>query len=282
LKGFISVDLEGMPYIVIPGHLNLKGTLYEEARKIATKITLVVAQELYENGFEKIIIADSHGPMVNLEIEGLPDFVEIVRGNPRPISMVTGIEECDAAIFLGYHAKFGTEKSIFDHTYSSSSIHQLEINGISVSEYLLNSYTAGEYDVPVILVAGDAQLLEDDVKKFTTWTERVILKKSYSRAAAKSPALGVIIKDLQEATKRAIGKLNENKVETLKAGKDISMRITFRSSLFADIAELLPIVKRVDGLTVEYKANNIIDGYKIFQLLVAAAGGVNAYLQYLQ
>ncbi|NHK31742.1 MAG: peptide transporter [Asgard group archaeon] len=282
MKAFISVDLEGLPYVVIPGHLSLKGTLYEEARKIATKITLIVANELHEKGFEKVIIADSHGPAVNLFIDELPDFVEIVRGGPRPVSMVTGVEGCDAAIFLGYHAKFGTEKSTFDHTYSGGTIHQLEVNGIPVSEYLLNAYAAGEYDVPVILVAGDAQLLEDDVEKYTPWTEKVTLKKSYSRAAAKSPAFGVINKNLQEATKRAVSNLHEKKVEAFKAGKNVEMRITFRTSLFADIAELLPIVKRTDGLTVEYSASSIIEGYKIFQLLVTAAGGINAYMQYLQ
>lgn len=37
MKAFISVDLEGMPYIVIPGHLNLKGPLYDEARKLPPK-----------------------------------------------------------------------------------------------------------------------------------------------------------------------------------------------------------------------------------------------------
>jgi D-aminopeptidase len=37
-----------MPYIVT-SHLGLKGTLYEEARKIATKVTLIVADELYKN-----------------------------------------------------------------------------------------------------------------------------------------------------------------------------------------------------------------------------------------
>jgi len=37
MKAFISVDMEGMPYVVIPGHLNLKGALYEEARKTAKK-----------------------------------------------------------------------------------------------------------------------------------------------------------------------------------------------------------------------------------------------------
>jgi D-amino peptidase len=118
MKAFISVDLEGMPYIVIPGHLGLKGRLYDEARKVATKVTLVVANELHKNGFNDVVIADSHGPMVNLLVDDLPEYVEIVRGFPRPLSMVSGVQDCDVALFLGYHAKFGTAKSTFDHTYS--------------------------------------------------------------------------------------------------------------------------------------------------------------------
>ena len=55
IKAFISIDLEGMPYIVIPGHLSLKGTLYTEARKIASKITLIVAEELKNAGFDDIL-----------------------------------------------------------------------------------------------------------------------------------------------------------------------------------------------------------------------------------
>jgi D-amino peptidase len=282
MKAFISVDLEGLPYVVIPGHLSLKGSLYEEARKIATKITLIVAKELHENGFDEVIIADSHGPAVNLLIDDLPDYVEIIRGSPRPISMVTGVGGSEAAIFLGYHAKMGTEKSVFDHTYSGGTIHQLKINGVPVSEYLLNAYAVGEYNVPVILVAGDAQLIEDDVDKYTNWVEAVALKKSYSRVAARSPAMGVIAQKLKEATKQAVANLKEMKVRPLKAGENVLMSITFRTSLFADVAEFLPIVKRVDGLTVEYHAKNIIEGYEIFQLLVAAASGVNAQMQYLK
>ncbi|MDI6690504.1 MAG: M55 family metallopeptidase, partial [Candidatus Bathyarchaeota archaeon] len=101
MKAFISVDMEGMPYIVIPGHLSLKGTLYSEARKIATKITLTVAEELNKSGFEEIVVADSHGPMVNLLVEGFTEYVEIVRGFPRPVSMVAGVDGCDIALFLG-------------------------------------------------------------------------------------------------------------------------------------------------------------------------------------
>ena len=56
LKAFISIDLEGKPHIVIPGHLSHKGSLFNEARKIATKLTLPVAEELYNNDIEEVII----------------------------------------------------------------------------------------------------------------------------------------------------------------------------------------------------------------------------------
>jgi len=282
MKAFISVDMEGMPYIVIPGHLNLKGTLYSEARKIATKVTLTVAEELNKNGFEEIVVADSHGPMVNLLVEDLPEYVEIVRGFPRPVSMVAGVEGCEIALFLGYHAKFGTSKSTFDHTYSGGSINKVKVNGVEVSEFLLNAYAAGDYEVPVVLVAGEAQLLKDDVKKYAPWAETVALKHSFSRLSARSFSLARIEKELREATRKATSNFKQGAVKPLMAEKPVKMEVTFLTSHFADAAELLPLIKRVDGLNVEYTASNIIEAYKIFELLVLAASGISALLQNVQ
>ncbi|MBN1330237.1 MAG: M55 family metallopeptidase [Candidatus Heimdallarchaeota archaeon] len=282
MKAFISVDLEGLPFIVIPGQLNLKGSLYDEARDIATKITLAAVYELKENGFDQIYIADSHGPMVNIKVNDLPEYVEIIRGNPRPISMVLGVEECDVAIFLGYHAKFGTAKSTFDHTYSGATIRQVEVNDIPASEFLLNAYVAGEYNVPVILVGGESQLLKDDVEKFGPWIETLPFKQSYSRIASKSPSMKKIVAELQKSIKQATNNFKDKKTKPLKATHEVKMKITFLSTLFADIAELLPFITRIDGLTVEYKAKDMIEGYKIFQLLVTAAGGINAYMNNIQ
>jgi len=279
MKAFISVDLEGMPYVVIPGHLNLKGALYDEARKIATKVTLIVAEELNKNGFDEIVIADSHGPMVNLLVDDLPEYVEIIRGYPRPVSMLSGIEGCDVALFLGYHAKFGTAKSTFDHTYSGGSINRVEVNGVAVSEFLLNTYTAGELNVPIILVAGEAQLLKDDVKKYAPWAETIALKHSLSRVSAKSFSMAIIGKELEEGVKRAVINFKKNKVKPLTSKKPVKIKITFLSSLLADTAELLPLVKRIDGLNIEYTASNMIEAYKTFELLVLAASGVSALLE---
>ncbi|MFB0567580.1 MAG: hypothetical protein ACETVM_03225 [Candidatus Bathyarchaeia archaeon] len=50
------------------------------------------------------------------------------------------------------------------------------------------------------------------------------------------------------------------------------------ASHFADVAEFLPIVKRIDGLNVEYTASNMIEAYKIFELLALAAAAISALL----
>lgn len=278
MKAFISVDLEGMPYIVAPSQLNIKRALYEEARKIATKITLIVADELHKNGFESVVIADSHGPMVNIHVEDLPEYVEIIRGFPRPLSMVAGVEGCAAAVFLGYHAKFGTAKSTFDHTYSGGSIRKVEVNGVETSEFLLNAYIAGELGVPAIMVAGEAQLLKDDVEKWTPWAETVALKDSLSRVSAISPSMAKLEKELREAVKKATSKLKTKKAKLLVAKKPVDMRVTFLVSHFADVAALLPTVKRIDALTIEYAAQNMTEAYKTFELLVLAASGIAALL----
>ena len=281
MKAFISVDMEGMPYVVIPGHLNLKGALYEEARKTATKITLITAEELHKNGFDEVVVADSHGPMVNLHVDELPEYVEIIRGYPRPLSMVAGVEDCDAALFLGYHAKFGTAKSTFDHTYSGAAINKLEVNGTEVSEFLLNAYAAGEQNVPVILVAGEAQLLKDDVRRYAPWAKTVALKHSLSRMSARSPSMTRIEKELRQAVKNAAIIFKQKKAKPLTTQKPVKMSVTFNATHFADVAELLPSSKRTSGLKVEYTAKNMTEAYSTFELLAIASSGMSALLTQL-
>ncbi|KPU62950.1 peptide transporter [Thermococcus sp. EP1] len=276
MKAFISVDLEGMPFVVSPQHLIEKGALYTEARKIATEITLTAAEALYEAGFSEVVIADSHGPMVNILPEELPEYVYLVRGYPRPIAMIAGAEDCDVALFLGYHAKAGTFHAIFDHTYSGANVGKLELNGVEVSEYLLNAYAVGHYGIPAVLVGGDEKLLEDDVKRFTPWAERIPFKRAFSRYSAISPSLKVLKKDLKDGIFKAVEKYRKGETRPLKLEYPIKVKLTFNNSGMADVGELLPGANRMDGKTVEFEAKDIIEAYKAFQLLVFAASGVTS------
>jgi len=276
VRAFISLDLEGLPYVVSREHLFVKGALYSEARRIATQIVKVTAEALHENGFDEIVVADSHGPMVNVLPEEMPEYVELVRGFPRPLSMVAFARGNDAAVFLGYHAKAGTGGATFDHTYSGASVDRLEINGVEVSEFLLNSYLLGSWGIPVILVGGDAKLIDTDVERFAPWIIGVPFKESSSRYAAKSPGMGRIIRALREAVPKAVERLKSGEAKPLLTKEPVEVRVRFLRSDMADAAELLPLVRRLDGKTVEFGAKTLEEAYKVFELLVLAAAGVNA------
>ncbi len=277
MKAFVSVDLEGMPYIVNVEQLSINRKLFNEARKIMTLIVKKACEYLHEYGFNDIVVADSHGHMVNIEFIELPEYVELIRGYPRALSMITGSVECDAALMLGYHAKSGTEYSTFDHTYSSAIIDQVKLNDIEVSEFLLNAYALGYYDIPVILVAGDTKLIEE-AKRYTPWAKTVTFKESYSRYSAKSPSLKRILKTLNNAIKNAVESFKAGRVKPLKLNGNVKLIVRFKSSAYADAAELIPGIKRINGVTVMYNANNIIEAYKVLELTVLASHGVRSII----
>jgi D-amino peptidase len=87
---------------------------------------------------------------------------------------------------------------------------------------------------------------------------------------------------LREAVRKAVINYKDQKVKPLKTEQPVKMTITFLSSHFADTAELLPMINRIDGLTVEYSAENMIEAYKIFELLVIAAIGISGIRQRLE
>jgi len=270
MRAYISVDLEGMPFIVSPEHLVLKGVLFNEARKIMTKITVFVAETLNKLGFDEVFIADSHGSMVTIDVDNLPDYIYVIRGWPRPMSMVVGIERADVAIFLGYHAKAGISKATFDHTFSSAKVDRIEVNSIEVSEYLFNAYIAGHFGVPVILVAGDKALIEGDVAKYTPWVEKVVFKESLSRYSCISPSLSRILKDLEKSLKNAVEMFKKGNMLPIKSSYPMEIKVRFLSTEMADAAELLPIVERLDGKTIKFMAKDAVDAVKILELILLA------------
>jgi len=280
MKAYISVDMEGMPYIVSREHLSPGRVLFNEARRVATSIVSFTVEELYKQGFREVLLADSHGSMVNIDVEKLPENIEVIRGFPRPVSMVSHVEEADAVLFLGYHAKFGTSLSTFDHTYSGSTIRRVTVNGVEVSEFLLNAYVAGYHGKPVILVAGEERLLSGDVAKYAPWAVRVPLKKSLSRFSARSPSLRRVKEQLREGVVEAVKRFLRGEARPLKTSEPVTLQVEFQSTAFADTACLTPNTFRVDGLTVEYKAENILEAYRLLELWILAAYSVKQLSNY--
>ena len=88
--------------------------------------------------------------------------------------------------------------------------------------------------------------------------------------------------NLREAVRKAANHYKENQVRPLKMNSPIITAVSFLSSHFADVAEMLPFIKRIDGLTINYTTENVIESYKIFELLVLAASGMTRIIERTQ
>lgn len=266
MKIYISVDAEGMPGIFSNEQTNPKGDRYNDVREIMTDITLWTCDELHKNGVDEIVVADSHDGMGNIYYEKLPEYVSLIRGNQRPVSMMHGVDrKFDGAIFLGYHAAAGTVRSNFDHTYCGVCFSEIRVNGVRASEFYLNLLVGSHYNVPVFLVAGD-QVLEEDVKEKAPWAEYVRLKESVSRFSNISPSLEKIQKDLREKVRKALAD-NLGKSELVKLPA-LTVEYVVKNTQTADVAELIPGIERTDAYTLKYACNSALQAYRMLELLV--------------
>jgi len=275
-KAFVSVDMEGLPHITSNEHMEPGRHLYDEARSIMTDCVLAMVEQLRNSGFERVVVADSHGPKVNLIPEKMPAFVDVVRGNPRSISMIAGGEGCDIALFLGYHARPGTPYSSFDHTINSTVIRTLKYNGQESSEFYMNAATLGEQSVPVILVAGDKSLLDDDVARHAPWAVRVPLKESLGRYASVSPSMPECLQNIRNGVKEAVSNFDAGKTKFMKLNTPVEVEIYFTDSEYAHIASHLPGSKMVAGWGVRFTTQTMEEAYRVTQLLVFSASGVRS------
>src|SRR2546430_6694669 len=112
-KIFISVDMEGITGVVQPAQLGPEGFEYQRAREWMTAEVNAAIEGVRRRAPAEVVVCDSHGNGQSLLIDKLPDDVQIVRGFPRPLEMMQGLDESfAAALFIGYHASEWTADAV--------------------------------------------------------------------------------------------------------------------------------------------------------------------------
>jgi len=147
---------------------------------------------------------------------------------------------------------------------------------MEMSEFLLNSAYLGEVGIPVVMVAGDRALLDDDVSVHAPWAARVQLKESLGRHSAVSPSMTEVNELLKDGTRRAVLAYKKHQVKLFKLKTPAQVALTFQSSALADVAADLPGAKRVGGSEVRFTTPTMAEGLNTIKLLVFAAAGVKA------
>lgn len=257
IKVFISVDMEGITGVVTGEQLGPAGFEYERFRGFMTADVLAAIQGAREAGATQFVVADSHGNMQNLLIDRFSPDVTIVRGSPRPLEMMEGIDSTfSAAMFIGYHAATTNPRGVRAHTISSATFAAVEVNGVPMAESGINAALAGHFGVPVVLVSGDDQAVAEVVQLLGT-VEGAVVKQAigFHAAATMTPEAGQAL--IRARAKAAIGRLKDFKPYVLRG--PYALDLTYKSYTPAEAMAILPGIERRTAHTIRYQARTLLD-----------------------
>ncbi|HOV95063.1 MAG TPA: M55 family metallopeptidase [Spirochaetales bacterium] len=283
MRLLLSVDMEGATGVTCWDHVDPKGAEYNRFRHLLTAdVNAAIEGALAGAGgsIEKVLVSDGHWNGGNVLIEELNPMAELNAGTISPFSMVEGVQEgdCDAAIFVGYHAMIGTQNAILDHTWSSRCVANVWLNGRLVGETGLNAAVCGAFGVPVLMISGDSAVCEE-AKAWIPGIETAVVKWAHGRTAARClppSKTGALIKSAAErAVRRWVASQEAPAAPSLPAPlrvtAPVQIRVQFAFSQMADSAALLPGARRVDGRLIEFESPDMPTAYRSFRAAVSLA-----------
>jgi len=162
MKVFISVDMEGTSGLERLEEIFRGLPGFDRFRQFMAGDANAVIQGAIDGGADEIVVSDSHGYMCNINPDDLVPGIRLKRGQlRRRWCQMKGFEnDYDAVLLVGYHAKAGNQDAILSHTWITSFL-DVRVNGQSVPEPSLNTWLAGAFGVPVVMLSGDDHVIRE-------------------------------------------------------------------------------------------------------------------------
>ncbi|MBN2551028.1 MAG: M55 family metallopeptidase [Anaerolineales bacterium] len=273
MKILISADMEGITGVVHwdqvdPGHAE-----YPRFRRLMTGDVNAAIRGAFEAGAKEVLVTDGHAYGRNILIEELDPRAHLNSSSISPLSMVQGIDSgVDGVIFVGYHARIGTQNAILEHTWSDERVYNLYLNGDLFGEIGLNAGISGHFGAPVIMISGDRAACTEAAALLGE-VETAVVKVASGRMAAECLPPAVAQEKIQIAARKAVTRLNKGQApKPLHISPPITMIIDFVQSEMADRAALLPGASR-NGRHLVYTAEEMVTIYRAFRTALALARG---------
>jgi D-amino peptidase len=272
MKIYISADMEGVVGVVSGEQLSPAGFEYQRFREFMTQEVNAAIEAAFETGATEVTVCDSHGNAQNLLIEKLPKNVLLVRGFPRPLLMMQGIDETfDGVIFLGYHSSTTNPNGVRAHTFSSARLTDVRLNNVSMSEGSFNAAIAGHFNVPVIMVSGDDAAVKE-VTGLVGDIEGAVVKSSYGFHSAKTIMPEASYALIREKVKKAVGRIKDFKPYKLKTPVQLDVR--FKNYRPSEVLSYLSIVERTDSHSIRFSGRDMIEVSKFFEFIMTYDPGL--------
>ncbi|MDP9794760.1 D-amino peptidase [Catenuloplanes nepalensis] len=268
MRILISVDMEGISGIVHQAELLPGQYDYERGRALMTAEVNAVIDGVFDADPEAdVLVADAHGPFRSILPEELDRRGRLVRGRPRPLGMMEGLDDRTAAVmFVGYHARSGDGPAVLAHTMSGAVL-DVRLNGRSVGEIGMNAALAGQHGAPVALIAGDGMACAE-LHDLSPSSVTVPVKEAIGQLAALTLHPAVARERLRAAAAEAIRALP--RIAPFRIDGPIALEMDLHGPAVVDLATLVPGVERAPGArTVTFTARDMAEAYRVMSLLVA-------------
>ncbi len=273
MKIYVSVDMEGLAAVHTWKDVAF-GDPHYKRKELEEQLRWLIEPMLGSEEVELITVVDSHavGDNIPYSITDMDERIELISGFPRKRYMMAGLDESyDRVFFFGYHAGVGAMNALMDHTYSSTTFHNVWINGIRMNEALINAAYAGYLGVPVAMIVGDAALKEE-MSDFLDRVVYVTTKEGLGRYSARFVSKKRLEREIKEGVRRAMRKSRED-LRIYRFEPPIELKVEVSRTEFADTLEMIPGVDRVDGRILKF----IHDDYAVVfdtLLLMATLGSM--------
>ena len=279
-KLYLSADLEGACGVVSPHHCSTAPDreAYDWAVSQLEMEVAAVVETALDHGATEIVINDSHCTMTNLTVERVDPRVSLLSGKPKRCAMSAGLDASfDGAIYICYHAKAGTHQGVLSHTFHSK-LFDVSVNGVSYGEGGINAlYASLEFGVPLIMASGDRAFIEE-IHQLSPGLPTVETKVGLTQTAALNHPLETVLEDYAAKTRQVLDNQAQWSERLLNLNGPYELKVTFIDSLAADAANTIPGLTRLDGRTLQFKADRFQTIYQMLQ----TSYSILAYTQYLE
>ena len=269
MKILVAADMEGISGVTRWEETESAHSEYARFRRIMTDEVNAAIAGATEAGANEFVVVDGHGNGTNILIEELDTRARLNSGGASPLSMMQGVDsETAGVLFIGYHARAGSQNAVLAHTWSSGRIANVWLNNILVGEYGLNAAVAGHFGVPVLMITGD-QTICAQASELLGLLETVVVKQATGYFSAECLTPQVTLAMINKAASRAIQRLKQRTAPLpFTVETPVNVTIEFRQPEAADRVVRLPGAKRLDGLRIEFIVKDMLAAHAGFRAAV--------------
>ncbi|MEU7880192.1 M55 family metallopeptidase [Microbispora bryophytorum] len=272
MKIFISSDMEGTAGVVDWDQCVIGGSQYPYYTELLTGEINAAIEGAMRAGATEFLVNDAHSKMANLKPDALAGRAGYLSGRYKPMYMMQGLDPSFDAIFLvSYHGSMGSRGSVLSHTYFPSAFAEVKINGAVAGEAGINALVAAAYQVPIVLVTGDATTAEE-TERFCPGIKAAVVKRSVSRFSAEALHPEAARDLIRERAREAVEHLPGAAPPSI--GLPVTLGMSFRSSDYCELAARIAGVERTGDLSAVIVGDDPLWIYQTFITVVLLCRGL--------